>query len=40
MYNVIHVPLTNAKGGQELIIQKAIKEVVDAFKAGKTVAFH
>ncbi|MFC4766001.1 hypothetical protein [Effusibacillus consociatus] len=36
----IHVPLADAKSGQEANLRKAIDEVVSAYKRGNIVAFH
>ncbi len=36
----IHVPLADAKSGQELNLRKAVNEVVNAYKLGKKVALH
>ncbi|MDQ0246669.1 protein-tyrosine phosphatase [Bacillus fengqiuensis] len=36
----IHVPLIDQQEGQEQQIQQAVNKVVEAYKAGKKVAFH
>jgi protein-tyrosine phosphatase len=36
----IHIPLVDQKEGQEQKILQAVSNVVDAYKAGKKVAFH
>ncbi|MDF2963675.1 MAG: protein-tyrosine phosphatase [Paenibacillus sp.] len=36
----IHVPLVDKESGQEQLLKQAVDQVVNAYKAGKPVAFH
>lgn len=36
----VHIPMLDAKEGQEEIVQKAINEAVRNYQSGKIVAFH